>query len=293
MKYVFGYAGIPAEIFDEVYKKRSAFAGGNVEFEGSALLRGYTLDPNQGVKILTRLKDRAVLERFNADEKISYGVILVRPPGSDTSRFERVFFPSTFVYPVEWVLDQTDKRRVAQTKNELIELLRIASVKLKAILLAMNKELREKASRTSLLLPLRNFRSDYLCDHIQEVQAELLASDDPTRTIQELVKAFEQLHPLKKIGTKKRPCFVDDFEVEFHSPGSALHGLPRPTSEHRAECILNSLRRLGAQYNPAFHYDCMKGNLLKGAFHDCHSQDAYQMTGKPHLNIAPNDFVRI
>jgi len=292
MKYVFGYAGIPQEIYDEVYKSRSTFTAGGIEFEGASLAYGHNLDANQGVRILKKLKERVVKEK-NTLEEISYGVICVRPPGSNISNFEKVFFPNTFVISVEWELLRGDKALMQQSKNALVQALRGASLKLRGILIALRKELKERANRTPLLLPLKNFRSKILSNHLYLLQAQLCLSDDPFKTIQKAVKEFEHLYPMQKVDNKSRPCFIDDVKVEFHSPGSALHGLSKPGGDHLDECVLNGVRRLGAQFHPAFHYDCEKGTRLRGLFHHCHSVQASQQEGDPHINIAPNDFIRI
>lgn len=291
MKFVFGFVGIPREIYDEVYKKRIAFVGSDVEFKGAPLAPGHMLDRNQGVKILHALKDEIHRDDFHREKK-SYAVICVCPPGDVDPGLEAIFFPHTLLFPVEWVLDRTSKVTINQSKNDLITKLRIVVLAAKKALLEISKELVERANRTALLLPVRNFKSNKLVEFIFDLQRDIQISTDPSSVIRSAVREFERQHPLQKVDSRQRPCFIDDVKVEFHSPGSALHGLPRPGGDHKLECILNGVRRLGAQFNPAFHYDCMKGNKLKGNFHDCHSLNPSAREGDPHLNIAPNDFIR-
>jgi hypothetical protein len=68
---------------------------------------------------------------------------------------------------------------------------------------------------------------------------------------------------------------------------------------HNRLCYLNGNLRLSGRFDPGFHYDCIKDFSegrrelpLQGSFFNCHgTQDP--LTGKPHVNIAPNDFCRV
>lgn len=295
MRFVFGYAGIPSEIYDSIYKSRLSITGQNADFEGTpGGPFGTPLNKSHAIKLLHKLKDRATKETRQESENTAYAVVYVKNPYYSPTEFEQLFFPNTFIYPVEWEPDWSTTTSIQQSKNELAKKLREATSTLKPILHALKKEVTEKSNRTPLLLPTKNFKSDTFLNYLKELQCQLVTEGDPGEKIRQINTSFERNHPMQRTDNKQRPCFIDDAQIEFHSPGSARHGILRATPEHNAECILGGIRRLGAPYHPAFHYDCIKGKgNLKGIFHNCHGEEPKAMEGKPHLNIAPNNFVRI
>jgi hypothetical protein len=159
---------------------------------------------------------------------------------------------------------------------------------------AVKKEITEHDNKTPLLLPIKNFDSKHLVPLLKEIQKTLVAAENKMETLKSFINTIEYYHPRKLIRTNNKPCFVDDRDIEFHPPGSARHAFARISNvDHLLTCLLAGKRRLGAPYHPAFHYDCESGHggNLKGCFSGCHEK-ASIMTGSPHLNIAPNDFIR-
>lgn len=293
MRFVIGYLGIPADVYDNIYKVRDSFAGNNVCYKGFPLGRDEgSLSRRHSVRILREFCDQVQAERPGEAEDVAYAVIYVKRPGDDLSDFEEIFFPSTFIKSVEWVQGFGTKSIVNQSKNELIKTLRKATEHTKSRLIALRKELSERSQRTPLLLPLRNFSSNSLVALIKGINDGLNVDQDPGVVIRGLISEFDLVHPPRRVGSRRSPCYIDDNRVEFHAPGKALHGLPRAGEGHKVECILGGRRRLGAPYHPAFHYDCIKGQGLKGDFFTCHSDTPSRMKGNPHLNISPNDFIR-
>jgi len=301
MRFVFGYTGIPSEAYDYIYRMRETLADGNVEFEGVSLGRaGSGFEPRHSNILLQRFKEHAIKNRGNEKSKIGFAVIYVRADSESTARFEAAFFPSTLAFPVDWHLSGYRPHEINQSCKELFYLLLQATIRARIAIEALHKEVVERASRTPLLLPLRNFRSKQLCGWMQELQTTLTTQQNISSAdlaIKAAVKRLEAKHPLRMIEDKKRkrPCFLDDHDVEFHAPGKALHGLPHASDDHPVKCILGGYRRLGAPFNAAFHYDCVKGlrGNLTGSFYTCHETEAKMMEGDPHINIAPNDFIRI
>lgn len=301
MRFVFGYAGIPSEAYEHIHRKRQTLTNGNTEFEGVPIGRdGSPFEPRHANLLLERFKEHAIKNRGNDKSSIGFAVIYVRSDPKSTARFEEAFFPSTLVFPVDWRLTGHRPQEINQSINELFRLLLQATMRARIAIEALHKEVVERANRTPLLLPLRNFRSKQLRGWMQELQTSLASQQNISTAdsaIKTAVKRFYASHPLKTVEDTKRkqPCYLDDHDVEFHTPGKNPHGMPHPTDGHPISCILGGYRRLGAPFNAAFHYDCVKGmrGNLKGWFYTCHESEAEMMEGNPHINIAPNDFIRI
>lgn len=300
MRFVFGYAGIPTEVYDYIYRQRNSLTGSNTEFEGVPLgAAGSSFEARHSSAFMQRFKEHAIKNRGKAAAQIGFAIICVRSDPDSTTRFESTFFPATLVFSVDWQLRGYSPEELGQSRKELFHLLLQATVRARVALEALHKEVVERANRTPLLLPLRNFRSKQLRDWMRELQNTLGGQTnavDAAFALRTAVKTLEAIYPMKNVEDPKRkhPCFLDDHDVEFHAPGKALHGLPHASDNHPVQCILGGYRRLGAPFNAAFHYDCVKGRRgnLKGWFFTCHETEAKLIEGNPHLNIAPNDFVR-
>lgn len=294
MHFVFGYAGIPSEAYDYIYRMRNTLTNGNIEFEG---VSGAPYESRHSKKLLHRFKEHTLKNR--GSETVGFAVIYVRADDESTARFEESFFPSILVFPVDWHLEGCRPDEVNRSCKKLFDLLLEATIRARIAIEALHKEVVERANRTPLLLPLRNFRSKQLRDWVLGLQGTIVSqqnASDADLTIKVAVKRFEAIHPLKKVEDvrRKQPCYIDDHEVEFHTPGKALHGMPHAIDGHPVSCFLEGYRRLGAPFNPSFHYDCVKGTRgnLKGSFFGCHGTEAEMIEGNPHINIAPNDYCR-
>lgn len=301
MHFVFGYAGIPSEAYDYIYQMRKTLTDGNIEFEGASLGQtGSPFEARHANLFLERFKEYAIKNRGNDKLSIGFAVIYVRSDPESTAKFEAAFFPSTLTFPIDWRLTGSRPQDINRSKKELFKLLLQATIRARIAIEALHKEVVERANRTPLLLPIRNFRSKLLRGWMQELQTNLASQKNVSTAdsaLKTAVKQFEVNHPLKRVADdqRKQRCYLDDHDVEYHTPGKALHGMPHATGGHPVNCILGAYRRLGAPFNAAFHYDCVKGmrGNLKGMFYTCHETDAAMMEGDPHINIAPNDFIRI
>lgn len=293
-KFVFGYLGMPSDTFDEVYKKRNIL-GQNVKFEGFPLkIYEETLELHHGIRMLKKFIELRKADSHDEAMETGYAVIYIKPPNSNLENFESLFFPSTLIYPIEWTRQYGSKKKIAEANNELFRKLEKATKESIKILEAFRKETVEKANRTPFLLPLKNFRSKALIESLEQLQANWLTETDPNEVIKQASSEFERQHPPQRVDYKDKAFYMNPGKIEFHSPGKALHGILGSQAGHTIECIMNGMKRLGAPYHPAFHYDCQKGERgnLKGLFFNCH-EDEEKMEGDPHINVAPNDFVRI
>ncbi|WP_426046092.1 hypothetical protein [Brevundimonas sp. TWP3-1-2b1] len=293
MTHVFAFAGIPAAIYDGVYDQRLAICGDEAEFVSSPAKN--TTHPGSAAAQVNRLvnvlTDRLRGDHHNALADTAFAMIAVGPT-TQTAALQAVF-PAVLVIPVEWSLDATTATTTKQSRNALIVLLREACLLARAVFKPLTKELREKDNRTPLLLPLKNFSSSALVRELSVFHDAVAQGADAGAAIVATTQAIDRRHPPQMIHGKVRRCYVDRRRVEFHAPGSARHAYARPTSNHPDICLLAGSRRFGAPFDRCFHYDCSRGNKpLAGRFTRCHDVEA-NWSGKPHLNIAPNDYIRI
>ena len=227
----------------------------------------------------------------------AFAVIYVVHDEASTQAFANKFFPATLVVPVEWEYQYGTAMRKAASKNMLFQKLSNATKNAKDALSVLQEELIQRSNRTPLLLPQRNFHSKQYLQFLAQLQTDILKNGDKLSTVKDAVRCFKQLYPLRKMGSRDKPCYVDDREIEFHSPGSARHGFIRGDDkdhiDHHPSCILGGRRRLGAAFDRQFHYDCQRGaGNLQAEFFGCHTDVPSLQVGHPHLNVAPNDFVR-
>ena len=306
MKFVFGYLGIPSSIFDSIEKRKTELVTGK---ESEPVLVALKASEAQiGHRHISRLQEILKEKTFsefreknggsNYISNIGFAVIYINGDLETSDLIKREFFPSTLVLSVNWRLTGTNYTELNKSKNELVCLLSEATKRARIALNAIGREVTEKRSRTPLLLPIKNFHSKNLQKLLTILQERLATLQDLTEKaameiVQEVVKSFDSEHTLTKINAKQS-CFLDKRNIEFHPPGTALHGLPRPTGDHPITCFLGGYRRLGAPFHAAFHYDCIRGERknLRDSFHSCHTEPS-TIEGNPHLNIAPNDFVRM
>jgi len=288
-----GFAGIPREVFDQIYRNRSRICGKDTDFLSE------TLKPGNGYYwkghcnfFIGEFWKALSLDHHNALSDTGFAVIYIRKDG-ESDRFAEQLFPSILTIPVDWQISGTNRTTLGKSANDLAEKLRNSCDLAKQILLELKKELTEKDSSTPWLLPLKNFHSGVLPNQLRNLQNTLLSTTDYRATLRAASSAFLQTHPLRKVNAKPQRCFVDDRGIEFAPPGRARHAFARgSTAGHPKICLLAGRRRLGAPYDRAFHYDCTHGNRrVSGQFHGCH-EPASKRVGNPHLNIAPNDFVR-
>lgn len=295
MRFIFAYAGIPDVVYDAIYRGRARFLGANSEYVGRSLWsrdRQYRYSDADVSFIEDAFWQRLVSDHHNQLSLTCFAVISIAHDAENQAWFSGRFFPAVFTASVEWKLDDTSEQRIRASANDLLRKLETISSEVKAALRPIADELRNRDNRTPLLLPTRNFSSKHLCRELVDMQRVLTGSTEKATAVQAFVKQLEKYHPRQRFNGKPRPVFVDDSGIEFTPPGSMRHGFARPSTEHPKSCLIAGMRRLGAPYDHAFHYDCTKGPLpLSAQLFGCH-EGRHPCIGNPHLNIAPNDHVR-
>lgn len=292
MRFVFGVAGVPPEFYEHVHARQQQIVRDNSEFWGRPLSGNVYTDPYA----VSFLKYFANLVRNDHHDRLAdtcFSVIYVQRDEISTQRFRDQLFPAILALSVAWEpTTDTRKQARAESANALIaavaERIRVA----KSGLSALSAEVRDRSNRTPLLLPIKNFRSESLVPMLTGVQEGISGAKNPGSFLRNAAGQFEMDHRAEQ-DQDHLYQFRDDRRIAFKAPGRACHAFARPSLEHPDMCILSGRRRLGAPYNRAFHYDCLKkqNRLLTGDFYGCHEQAAHRL-GNPHLNIAPNDFVR-
>lgn len=295
MRFVIGFAGIPSEIYDAVYKERGVICNENAEFLSTPLKsEGWfsRYGESHANFFAKRFAERIEEDHHNRLKDTGFATIYVKHDAVSSARFIKGFFPSTFCYPIEWTFDRTDRMAMNISKNVLVSAFKEAVAKVTRSILALRKELTERDNRTPLLLPVKNFHSKALVIELESLQQKLASESERLVAVAESVNSIEQRHPPRRGDYSNRRFYVDDRNVEFHPPGSARHAFARTQLGHQVSCLLSGRRRLGVPYDPVFHYDCVKGRgAIREYFFGCH-EDARVREGHPHLNVAPNDFVR-
>ncbi len=291
MRFVFGIAGVPADFFDHVHAHQKQIVLDNSEFWGKPL-QGASYTDTYGGVFLNHFAD---LIRHDHHEHLAdtcFAVIFLEHDAQSTERFRAQLFPATLSLPAIWKPTFGSKQQVATSGNALVSILRDRVQAAKTALKTLTKEVRDRSNRTPLLLPVRNFHSKILVEMLQTIQRDTPGSPSPDSFLRDVMADFENAHRAEHADDHLYQ-FRDDRSIAFKAPGRACHAFARPSWAHPDTCILSGRRRLGAPYNRAFHYDCLKkqGHPLKGAFFGCHEASA-ERCGDPHLNIAPNDFVR-
>lgn len=302
MRFTFGYAGLPAgEAFDYIHGKRESLLSKDSDFVGFPMAKKAGLSSAHAKQFLIEFRNRldADFDRQSNLMKTCCAVIYRRCNDARDIEFENEFFPAILPVPIDWEPTGAtpDERRASE--KALFDLLVRITARTRQILQAVHENLRDQANTTPLLLPVRNFDSRYYKDWLRQLQTNIVTVDD-AKTARELLNTatrnFEVHHPRTR-GSGKALSFFDNREIEFKAPGAArrMHGRPWMVGNHPVEmCHLSGFRRLGAPFNAAFHYDAQKNSpkQLIGNFCQCHGGFG-NMTGNPHLNIAPSDFTRI
>lgn len=147
-----------------------------------------------------------------------------------------------------------------------------------------------------LLLPVRNFQSSVVRSSIYRLFEELGTASDPRAVLGDATKAMLARHPVRRLEEPRNDrtrFFEDDRLLRFKSPGRNRHGMARSVGDgHRLSCFLGSRVRLGAPFDPLFHYDCeYERSGLDRYYPNCHGTDIAPAAAT-HVNIAPSDAVR-
>jgi hypothetical protein len=118
---------------------------------------------------------------------------------------------------------------------------------------------------------------------------------DSFQAVQNAMSRFEAQNPLVRLEGEHGRHFSNPKGLVFKSSGSNRHGLARDVAgaHPTASCLIRSRLRLGASFDPRFHYDCMRPNGgVSAEWHSCHGQNVRIPLGRTHVNIGPNDHVR-
>jgi hypothetical protein len=296
-------AGVPAAHFNRVQKLAPRIFGSGTPLVATPLLPDgsgrYRPDVAHAERLVT-----ALIKRTFPDGKLledGIGVLILTPKGFDGGAFAETFRPfaltSTIALP-EPV--EIHGRRGDMSANNIAAALRVGFPPLARAVRAVMTEVTARLNRTPLLLPLRNFSSDVLDPAIQALWQRLPTSADPASEIAAACRRIEARHPYGRIGGSSRRCFQDDRRIQFRSPARAHHGMAASKEPpHDQFCWLNGRARLGGRCTDGFHYDCIRDFSegrrelpLTAKVSDCHGVPE-RLTGKPHINIAPNDFCRV
>jgi len=309
MDFILGYAGIPHEIYDAVYQRRRHITGDNAEWVATSLASkngAYTYSQSHANFFARNFHGRLANDHHNQLKDTAFGLIVIGHDEASTQTFEESFFPAIFCMRVTWEFLGTTDQSQKVSKNALIDALQKATRKLREAVPTVKKEVTQKDSSTPLLLPVKNFESKVLRKELAVLSSKLAEPGKQGNAIlKKFTAAIELRHPRKLVDYKSRPCLTDDRDIEFHAPGKAAarHSLARPKKEekehaadaHELKCLLAGRLRLGVPYDRVFHYDCQRGernNLIANLF-NCHGDNTEQLEGDPHINISPNDNVRV
>ena len=295
-KHLFGLAGIPAGKFYDKVHSRLVMGRVGFEYFGFPLTKGYS--EGYAYNFVRHFAKLIEQDQHNELTDTCFGIIAVGAGLNES--FLRPLFPSVLVSTVNWHPEFDWQNGVASgtavnvSANRLVQLIESEASRLAAAQKGMCKELIERSNRTPLLLPAKNFKSDLLAPLFLEVQGHLQRERTTSDHVRRSADAFTTVHQHSSEG---EAAFLDNREVVYKAPGKLRHGFARGRAGgHTDKCIIAARYRLGSPYDPAFHWDCTRKHKpeknLKGDFDGCHTPPESK-EGDPHINIAPNDFVRV
>ncbi len=143
-----------------------------------------------------------------------------------------------------------------------------------------------------LLLPLRNFLAEELCELRKAFHEDILSADFRA-TFEKSIAALRERRGPKPYSRYNYVYLRDDAD-HFFSDGPERHAKVQTGSPpHSVYCGLNSQFRFGRRYDSARHFNVSKerkDSLISGRFSDCHDEKQ-DVKPRSHLNIFPNDFI--
>lgn len=297
-------AGLPATHYNAIQKQAATIFGTGNRFIAEPLkpndAGAHRPDTMHADALLARITKALKSDTGLRDH--GCGVIVLHAEGFDVTDILERLAPFAMLRTITLPLPMETQGRPAQMQvNQIAAALRAATPSLVRAVNAMNSEFETRLNRTPLLLPLRNFHGKSVAAIIQRLSVELPLAPRPSEAILSACKSIEARYPFGKVGGGSTKCFTDDRDIQFRLPARAHHGMAASADlPHNPRCFLNGGFRLGGHYEPGFHYDCRRDHSsgqrknarpLKGTFPDCHG-DRATYKGEPHLNIAPNDYIR-
>lgn len=177
--------------------------------------------------------------------------------------------------------------------NKIMKSLQKALRKGEVALSAITKEINSNDNKTPFLLPDRNYGTKEIRELAKKVSGAV-REPDPFVAVKTAADDFGRRHPRVAFGKNNRKHFINGKGVIFQSPGSDRHGAASLHGNgHHESCLVRGRLRLGAIYDPRFHYDCVKSKgALSSDWQSCHGQEFVLPKRRRHVNIAPNDHVR-
>ena len=293
---LFIIAGVPAAHYSTFQKHAARIVGTGHSYVASPLRSDpagkYLLGPGHADRLLEELEKR--LESSPNELDKGMGLLYLCSQWDDPASFAKRFYPFCATHPVKMPVPISRSGVPGQiTAKKIVRNLTEAGPSLIRAVAAMGTELRDRLKRTPILLPIRNFSSSRLGESVDRLFFCLSGEKRPPEAIKQACEEFEKHHPFARVREIRKRCFVNNAHVQFRAPGRGMHGRPHLGAEgHNIRCYLSGRLRLGAPFLDTFHYDCMRARgALSGRFSNCHDTFG-NYTGRPHLNIAPSDFIR-
>lgn len=170
----------------------------------------------------------------------------------------RAQFPGVIFLKAPFRFERARRRQYFQ----FISFLQRELVHARKLFGALQREVKERDSRTPLLLPVRNFSSAALNELIIEVQKLRPEERDYDVPLRILVGSKGLLSVREVEKGRTRTYFENRNAIRFYGPAKAgpRHGLPSYKPPHNLGCLVNAFFRLGVRYHAAFHYDCRYAN---------------------------------
>ena len=200
----------------------------------------------------------------------------------------------TFPFADKSVVTFADKPRAAvgNSVNAAIKRLRSEAGRVRKALPAIEKEVWSAANRTPVLLPVRAFGGNSVELLLSELNKNVIGSPDPFAAIKKEIADFCRKFPPSRYSQDPRKYFINQRGIVFRTGGPA-HGVLNPDfrGNHAVQCLPRSRLRLGATFDPAFHYDCCASRgPLPAQWTGCHGQSV--SIRRQYANVYPNDYVR-
>ncbi len=294
-RFVFGFAGIPQEIREDVERENKRYAEG-AEFRIERMPNFIPYAQRNVDFFLKYFHDKVSAEKGSELADVAFAIIYIERDERSSAFFEAAFFPHMMLVPVRWTLDLSrGAAGIRASKNALVPFLEQATLTARAALRGLRHEVESNANSTPFLLPVLNFASEALMPALNGLHADLRSGRlPPPEAIAQRAAEFHRDHQFKYDGEADEYCYTDDQKIHFKPPGSDRHGYARAGGTHEQRCLLSGRRRLGAPYDKLFHYDCVKGprGNLKARLHSCH-EPKREWEGGPNINVAPNDNVNV
>lgn len=154
------------------------------------------------------------------------------------------------------------------------------------------EHVRNRDSRTPMLLPVKNFGDD-IDNLFRGIQAAALDRSEDEKRFRERIKQIERSLPMVRQDDRK--YFQGRSKIVFKGQrkGGPRHGLAPDWggSDHELSCVIRGRLRFGVPYDPKFHYDCDIPGSANREFPSCHGTKRINPE-RQSVNIAPNDNIR-